>query len=143
MQPNERPTHQQFADHFVMMDQALIDNPHVPVHERWEFILTHIPEVRGRRLYENFEDALQRIYEKGSAEEVYAARELANLTHFFYKVLMSKDIGRSHANGFHIVNTEKWAMKFADKLETMKPGRFKRGKYQPQKTIKVTHQWIN
>lgn len=143
MQPDERPDYKDFADHFVAMDRALIDAPDTPVHERWEYVLTYIPEVRGRRVYENFEDALQRIYASGSMDEVFAAQELSRITHFFYRVFMSKEIGRTHANGFHIINTEKWMMKFADKLKMMKPGGFRRGKYRHAKAEKVSHLWMN
>lgn len=139
----ERPTLNDFAEHFVAMDRALIDNPGVPVHARWEFVLTHLPEARGRRIYENFEDAYARVYKSGTINEVAAATELARISYFYYRVMMSKEIGRTHVNGFHIVNSEKWATKLVDRLNAMKSPKFKLGKFLPEKTDKVAHPWMN
>lgn len=139
----ERPNVNDFAEHFVSMDRALIDNPDVPVHMRWEFILTHLPEARGKKVYENFEDAYQRVYASGSINEVAAATELSRIAFFYFKVMMNKEIGRTHANGFHIINNEKWAMMLADKLASMKTAKFKRGKFLPEKGQPVKHAWMN
>jgi hypothetical protein len=123
--------------------RQLIDNPDVPVYARWEFVLTHLPEARGKHVYANFEDAFQRVYASGTINEVAAATELSRIAFFYYKVMMKKEIGRTHANGFHIVNNEKWAMMLADKLASMKTAKFKRGKFLPEKAEAVRHEWMN
>jgi len=139
----ERPTLNDFAEHFVSMERALVDNPSVPVYERWAFILTHLPEARGKHVYANFEDTYARVYKNGTINEVVAATELARVRYFYYRVMLSKEIGRTHVNGFHIVNSEKWAMKLADRLSVMKSSKFKNGKFLPEKTDKVVHPWMN
>lgn len=139
----DRPTKEQFAEHFVAMDRALVDNPGVPVHVRWEFVLTHLPEARGKLVYADFEQAFQRVYKSGTINEVVAATELARIAYFYYRVMMSKEIGRTHINGYHIVNNEKWVMKLADRLTAMKPAKVRRGKIKPEITDGITHTWMN
>lgn len=133
----------EFAAAFVHQSNALVDNPDVPVSTRWEYVLKHVPEARGKFIFEDFEKALTRAYGSSDRDEVAAALELARLRYFFYRVLMHRGVGRSHINSFHIINSEKWVMKLVDRFDSLKPAKFHRGKFLPAKVKKVSHTWLN
>lgn len=139
----DRPPLHMLGAQFVAMEQALVDNPTVPVHMRWTYVLTNFAPARGRAVYSDFENDLQHVFTNGTIAEVFAAAELCRLGYFFYRVLMTRGIGRTHVNSYHIVNYEKWVMKLTDKLNSTKSSKIKRGKFLPEKSGQVVHPWMN
>ena len=87
-----------------------------PTNTRWWAILTVIPALGTRSIYERFDTELSAAYAKGNLDEMIAYCELMDLRRSLYETLILNGIGMPHISYYEMEYAEVWASKLDDKI---------------------------
>lgn len=128
------------ADYFVRTDIRFDDSPEVGVHDRWTNVMILCPFVRGKPIYANFHNDIQKVYESGTCDEVFGATELMCLRWRFYRTLQGWGIGMQHVTEYEANAAYLWMRRLTDKLDQMWANK-KRSK--KEKPLPLSHGWLN
>lgn len=129
---------------YLAQGNAYADMPTVPVHERWTYVLRHLPEVAKLGLTADHTALWERAYKSGSFHEAAAAYELAVLRGRFFLTLRSRGAILPHVFRHEYENANYWAVRLSERLQSSRPFRRRYGKI--RKSVvpeKVTHTWLN
>lgn len=123
------------------------------VYERYQYVLTFIPEMRGKHLWDLGVNAvLTDIYAKAHKSRVLAAVELCLLRIQFFTMLDAMNLGFRHVNQYEVEGSCVWRDKLWDRYyQTRGSDHFKRthGSREPSQfvpgpltTDNVQHRWL-
>lgn len=96
-----------------------------PVCVRWETILRDWEPARGKHLWSNLDDALNRTYRHGTGLQVTAALDFIMLRYRFIERLYDDGVGRRHINIWWLEATAAWRERLISRGNELDPvGRY-------------------
>ena len=127
--PNGRGGHPVLDDiqkQFVNMLGAYPDNGY-PVHVRWSIILLNLPQIVGRKLYENLNDIYHWAWFHATGGALIAVMDLLRLQARFLEALYQNGMILPHAYAYNICSLQSWHERLLPRFNETVPWR--RGKW--------------
>lgn len=131
------------ADRWVRQSSPVAGDDDTPVYELWGAVLATCPWVRGRGLMANYDVELRHIYDSGTLEEAIGAEILCQIRGDFFRYLQQNDVGMRHIVAYEYAASRCWLARLHDKVEAMRPARFRRGEFVPTAVQRPVHKWMH
>jgi hypothetical protein len=114
------PVIDELEQRFLLQHVVYQENPEGVIHFRWTNILSRLPAVRGRHLYDDLSDVYAAVETGPPGPAVGAAYDLTWLQERFWGALRANNMTMRHGELWHVCTAQAWRRKLMQRARDQK-----------------------